>query len=140
MSSAYVRDSFRTKVATLLVAEGFEFIETINLAESTGELPPKWFTLDFLPADDTRMSLGVPALFRETGAVTLAIFTPQHERDTEAIAAADVVRSALCNWIDTTGNLRVHDAQPPADLDGGDFRGSFYGVTVDIRYSFDRIE
>lgn len=140
MSSSYVREQFRARVATLLVPEGFAFVESINLAESTAELPEKWFTLDFLPADDQRISLGVPTLFRESGAVSVAIFIPQQGTDSEATAAADVVRSAFCNWTDATGNLRVQDAQPPQELDGGDFRGSFYGMLVDIRYTFDRIE
>ena len=140
MSSSYVRDEFRTKVSGLLTAQGFAFVETINLAEATADLPARWYTLDFLPADDARLSLGVPTLFRETGAVMIAIFSPQNETDNDAVTAADVVRSAMCNWVDATGNLRVQDAQPPQDLDGGDFRGSFYGVTVDVRYTFDRIE
>lgn len=140
MSSSYVRDQFRAKVSGLLGPEGFTFVESINLAETTGELPDKWFTLDFLPSDDTRISLGVPTLFREVGAVTVALFTPQQEGDSAAVNGADAVRAAMCNWHDLTGFLYVQDAQPPQDLDGGDFRGSFYGVTVDIRYTFDRIE
>ena len=33
----------------LLVPDGFAFVESINKAESTRDLPDKWYTLDFLP-------------------------------------------------------------------------------------------
>jgi hypothetical protein len=139
MSAALVRSTFRDQLSTLLGADGFAFIESINHAESTKNLPFKWYTLDFLASDDSRMSLGMPALFRETGRVTVLIFTPLQTLDTDGIAAAEKVRAALCNFFDDTGNLRVLAAEPPTELDGGDYRGSFYGITVDLAYQFDRI-
>jgi len=140
MSAAYVREAFRTQVSGLLDAEGFTYVESVNLAESTKDLPPHWYTLDFLPATDVRISLGVPGLFRESGRVVVLIFTPQQVLDTDAVAAAEIVRAAMANWFDPTGMIRVETAQPPVDLDGGDFRGSFYGITVDLIYQFDRFQ
>jgi len=139
MSSQPVREAFRQKIAGLLDAEGFEFFESVNKAESTKELPQRWYTLDFAVAGDQPKSLGVPRLFREEGTVTVLIFTEQNIQDTDAVAAAEVIRAATCNWNALAGNLHVQQAGPPADIYGGDFRGSFYGVQVDIGYNFDRI-
>jgi hypothetical protein len=140
VSAAAVRAAFRDQVSGLLVPFGYEFVESINRAETTKTLPDYWYTLDFLPASDNRISLGVPALFRETGRVAVAIFNPQQTQDTAGIDAAEIVRAAMANWFDATGAIRVLTAQPPTDLDGGDFRGSYYGVTVDLLYQFDRMQ
>lgn len=138
MSASAVRDAFRAKLDTLLVPEGFAYIESINKAEATRDLPDRWYTLDFMPASDDRISLGVPALFRETGRCAVAIFTPQQIEDADAVNAAEIVRAEMANWFDPTGHIRVGTAQPPADMDGGDFRGSFYGISVDLAYTYDR--
>ena len=140
MSAATVREAFRAKLSTLLVPDGFEFVESINRAESTKTLPPNWYTLDFLPSSDNRISLGVPALFRESGRCMVAIFTPHQTLDQSAVDAAELVRAEMANWHDPTGAVRVVTAQPPTDLDGGDFRGSYYGITVDLIYQFDRLQ
>jgi hypothetical protein len=140
MSASIVRSAFRAKIAGLLAAQNFEFVESVNLAESTKELPSRWYTLDFAVSGDHRLSLGVPALFREQGSVSVVIFTEQNVHDTDAVAAADVIRAAMCNWSAEGGHLRIQQAGPPTDLDGGDFRGSFYGILVDIGYTFDRIQ
>src|SRR3982750_390191 len=138
MSANAVRDAFRAKLSGLLVPDGFAYVESVNLAESTRDLPPKWYTLDFPPASESRISLGVPALFREQGRVTVAIWTPQQTTDDDAVTAAETVRQEMANWFDPTGMIRVESAQPATDADGGDFRGSFYGSTVDLFYAFDR--
>jgi len=138
MSANAVRDAFRAKLEPILVPSGFAFVESINLAENTRDLPAKWYTLDFLPSTDNRISLGRPSLFRESGRVSVAIFTPQQTQDDDAVTAAEIVRQEMANWIDPTGMIRVESAQPASDLDGGDFRGSFYGITVDLLYAFDR--
>jgi len=140
MSAAAVRDAFRAQVSGLLAPDGFEFVESINHAETTKSLPSNWYTLDFLPASDSRISLGVPALFRESGRVAVAIFTPHQTLDQSAVDAAETVRAAMANWTDPTGFIRVLAAQPPTDLDGGDFRGSYYGITVDLLYQYDRMQ
>jgi hypothetical protein len=140
MSAAIVREAFRQKIAGLLTAQGYEFFESVNLATSTKELPPRWYTLDFVPSDDARISLGQPALFRESGQVTVAVFSEQNVEDSNAVAAAEIIRSQMCNWFDPTGAIRVLEAQPPTDADGGDFRGAFYGINVDLRYQYDRFE
>lgn len=139
MSAGPVRDAFRAAVSALLPPP-FAFVESVNRAESTKDLPPNWYTLDFLPGADQRISLGLPALFRETGRVVVLIFTPQQELDITAVAAAETVRAAMANWFDPTGMIRVEAAQPPTDLDGGNFRGSFYGITVDLLYQYDRLQ
>jgi hypothetical protein len=138
MSANAVRDVFRAALSTLLVPDGFQYVESVNLAENTRDLPNKWYTLDFLPSTDNRISLGVPALFREQGRVAVAIFTPQQTEDDDAVTAAEIVRQQMAQFRDPTGMIRVDSAQPATDLDGGDFRGSFYGITVDLLYSFDR--
>jgi hypothetical protein len=142
MSAEAVREAFRQKIAGMLEPDGFTYFETINEATSSKELPPRWYTLDFIPADDSRISLGIPALFRESGTVLVAIFTAQQIEDTTAVAAAETVRTELANWQVTSAlgqYLRVLEAGPPNDLDGGDFRGAWYGITVDLRYTFDRM-
>ena len=68
----------------------------------------------------------------------MAIFTPHQTEDSDAVDAAEIVRAAMANWFDPTGHIRVMTAQPPTDMDGGDFRGSFYGITVDLAYTYDR--
>lgn len=138
MSANAVRDAFRAALSSLLVPSGFAFIESINLAESTRDLPSQWYTLDFAPATDNRISLGQPTLFREQGRVSVLIFTPHQTQDAAGVTAAEVVRQAMANWVDPTGMIRVESAQPAADMDGGDFRGSFYGIAVDLFYAFDR--
>lgn len=140
MSAAHVREAFRAQLSGLLGPEGFAYVESVNQAEATRDLPPNWYTLDFFPGDDSRITLGLPALFRESGRITVLIFTPQQQLDTVAVSAAEVIRAAMANWFDPTGMLRVLAAQPPTDLDSGDFRGSFYGITVDLLYTFDRFQ
>lgn len=138
MSSAYVRQEFRAKLAALLPSP-WEFIESINVVADRESLPARWYTLDFPPADEQRISLGTPGLYRETGAPLVFVFTEQALGDAIAAAAAELVRDALINWTDASGQLRVLACAPPSELDGGDFRGAWYGQTIDVRYQFDRL-
>ena len=137
MSSDYVRTMFREAVEDLLTSYAFTFIETINRARAASELPIRWYTLDFPAASSQRIGLGVPSLFRESGSAIVILFTEQQITDATVTAAAEVIREQLTNWRDASGQLRVLDAGPPSDLDGGDFRGAWYGVGVDLRYQFD---
>lgn len=141
MSADYVRTAFREVVPPLLTGAGFTFFESVNEAHATNELPPRWFTLDFTPSDDSPAALGQPQLFRESGSCVIAIFTAQNIEDTTAVDAAEIVRQALVHYskADASGNyVRVLDCGPPTDSDGGDFRGAWYVITVDVRYQFDR--
>jgi hypothetical protein len=138
VSANPLRDAFRAALSSLLVPDGFLYVESINQAESTRDLPNQWYTLDFLPATDSRISLGKPTLFRELGRCSVAIFTPQQTFDDAAVTAAEKVRQSMANWTDPTGMIRVESAQPATDMDGGDFRGAFYGITVDLMYAYDR--
>lgn len=140
MSAQYVRSAFREVVPPLLTDEDFTYFESVNEAHATKELPPRWFTLDFVPNDKPPAALGQPQLFRETGTCVIAIFTAQDINDTSGVAAAEEVRRALVHYVkaDAQGNfLRVTECGPPTDADGGDFRGAWYALTVDARYSFD---
>lgn len=142
MSAQYVRDAFREKVPPLLTDESFEYFESVNDAHATKELPPRWFTLDFVAPQDGPAALGQPQLFREQGTCVIAIFTTQDIQDTEGVRAAEIVRQELVHYMkaDAGGNfLRVLDCGPPTDADGGDFRGAWYVLTVDVRYAFDRM-
>jgi len=138
MSAQAVRDAFRAKVDGLLAPDGFAYFESVNKAETTKDLPANWYTLEFPPASDNPISLGRPTLFREQGQCRVAIYTPHQTEDTAGVDAAETVRAEMSNWFDPTGMLRVMSAQPPMDIDGGDFRGSFYGIAVDLVYQFDR--
>ena len=138
MSAAYVRQEIRAKVATALPAP-WGFVESINLAANAETLPSRWYTLDFPPASDQRIALGSPGLFRESGGPVVFVFTEQQLGDAAAAEAAELVRGALVNWHDETGHLRVLACGPPTDLDGGDFRGAWYGQSVEVRYEFDRL-
>lgn len=137
MTHAAVRAEFRAAVQLVLVPLGFAWFESLNHAERTANLPKRWYTLEFLSGDDQRASLGVPTLMRETGSCVVQIYTEQQITDVAATSAADQVREVFTNWRTAFG-LRVLECSPPSDLDGGDFRGSFYGVGVDVRYQFDR--
>jgi hypothetical protein len=142
MSSQPVRDRFRARLATLLTPLGFTYVESVNLAEPASELPARWYTLDFGAAGDERLSLGIPTLFRETGSASALIFTQQQIGDAEAGAAAQRLRDALANWHEANADgdfFRILDCSPPSDLDGGDFRGAWYALSVDLRYQFDRL-
>lgn len=139
MSANYVREQFRAAAQAVLVPLGFAWFESVNLAQKSGDLPLKWFTLDFAVADESRASLGVPSLMREQGTAALQIFIEQQTTDNDATSAADMARDAFTNWADVTGNLRVLECMPPADMDGGDLRGAFYGVFVGVHYAFDRL-
>jgi len=68
----------------------------------------------------------------------VAIYTPHQTEDTAGVDAAEKVRAAMCHWHDATGMLHVQSAQPPMDIDSGDFRGAFYGIAVDLVYQFNR--
>lgn len=138
MSSRAVREAFRTQVAALL-QPAFAYVESVNVATQSKALPARWYTLDFLAADDARMSLGRPTLFRESGSVVVMIFTEQQIGDAEGTTAADTVRAALCNWDALNGALRVLQCAPPSDMDGGDIRGAWYALSIDTRYQFDRL-
>jgi hypothetical protein len=138
VSAQAVRTAFRAKVAGLLAPDGFAYFESVNRAESTQHLPPNWYTLEFPPASDTPISLGRPTRFRESGQCRVAIYTPHQTEDTAGVDAAEKVRAEMSAWFDPTGMLHVLSAQPPMDIDSGDFRGSFYGIAVDLVYQFDR--
>jgi hypothetical protein len=137
MSAAYVREQFRTVLAGLLPAP-WAYVESINNAVDAETLPPQWFTVEFTPADDQRISLGEPGLYRETGAPLVLLFTEHQIGDAEALSGAELVRAGLVNFTDPTGHLRVLACGPPTELDGGDFRGAWYGQSVDVRYQYDR--
>jgi hypothetical protein len=143
MSADYVRTQLTAAIAPILVPLGFTFFETINRAHRAAELPkPGWYTVDFVPATAPPISLGTPQLFRETGSCVVVIFTAQDITDTDAVDAAEVVRDAMVHFqvADVAGNsLRVLDCGPPNDADGGDFRGAWYAITVDIAYQYDRL-
>lgn len=136
MSSPQVRSAFRERVQSLLA--GFTYVESINRAEPPKDLPAQWYTLDFIGAVDERIALGRPSLFRESGDAIVALFSAQQIGDGPVTDAAQTLRDLMANWRDDTGQLRVQDVGPPLDLDGGDFRGAWYAVTVDVRYTFDR--
>ena len=142
MSSAPVRSLMRARIDGLLAPLSFEFIESINRASSAAELPPQWYTLDFLAAGDERIALGIPSLMRESGVASVLLFSPQQQGDASVIDAAQLLRNAMGNYrqSDAAGAyFRILDAAPPNDLDGGDFRGAWYAVSVDLRYQFDRL-
>lgn len=134
MSAPFVRDAFRAAVPLVLPPD-FLFVESINLAERTENLPAQYATLDFLPASNERIALGRPSLERETGTCVVLLYSPQQTGDTETAEAAQLICDAMGNF--ALGSLRVLDAGPPSDLDGGDFRGSFYGMSVGLRYQWD---
>jgi hypothetical protein len=138
MSHTYVREQFRAASKIVLEPVGFAWVESINFAALSKDLPSKWFTLEFMIADEFRAALGVPALMRETGAAAVQVFSEQQTTDAQATQAADIVRNAFANWKDVTGQLRVVDCAPAVDIDSGDFRGAFYGVYISVRYQFDR--
>jgi hypothetical protein len=140
MSTEYVRAQFRAVLANALPLP-WVFVESINTAYGEAELPVQWVTLDFPPVDEQRISLGSPGLFRESGAPQLLIFTAQQLGDGLAVQAAEQLRTVFLNWKhDASGHLRVLSCSPPQDLDGGDFRGAWFGESVDIRYEFDSIK
>jgi hypothetical protein len=139
MSHTYVREQFRAASMEVLEPVGFAWVESINFAALSKELPPRWFTLEFMVADEFRAALGVPALMRETGSAAVQVFSEQQITDVAATQAADLVRDAFTNWKDGTGQLRVMDCAPAVDVDSGDFRGAFYGVYISVRYQFDRL-
>lgn len=136
MSSEAVRAAFRAKVATLLEPQ-FVWQESVNVARESKALPMRWYTLDFIIADMQRISLGRPSLMRESGSVRVMIYTEQQIGDVPATAAALTIFGALCNW--ESGHLRVLDAAPPNDMDGGDMRGAWFAQSVDTRYQFDSL-
>jgi len=136
MSSEAVRAAFRTRVATLLEPQ-FTWQESVNIASESKTLPMRWYTLDFIVADIQRIALGRPSLMRESGSVRVMIYTEQQIGDTPASAAAFTIFNALCNWSELGGHLRVMDAAPPNDMDGGDIRGAWYAQSVDTRYQYD---
>ena len=140
MSSASVRELLRARIDGLLAPQSFIYVESINRATAASLLPPQWYTLDFAPAGDERMSLGVPTLFRESGTASVLLFTEQQKGDAPATSAAELLRNSMANFRerDAAGAFHVLDASPPNDLDGGDFRGAWYGMSVEIRYQFDR--
>lgn len=125
MSHHYVREQFRAAAQQVLVPLGFEWVESINLASPSKDLPPKWFTVEFVVGDESRAALGVPALMREQGNAALQIFTQQQITDDTAMQAADDVRDEFTNWADVTGQLRVVDCAPAVEMDGGDVRGAY---------------
>jgi len=138
MSHAYVRAQFRAAAQLVLPPLGFAWFESLNLAHRTQDLPRRWYSMEFLAGDDGRAALGVPSLFRETGTCSVQIYTEQQITDEIATEGAEALRDAFANWHDVSGHLRVTECEPTTDVDGGDFRGSFYGIAVGLRYSFDR--
>jgi len=137
MSHAYVRQQFRAAVQLVLPPLGFQWFESINLATRTQNLPRRWYSMEFLGADDQPITLGVPQLNRETGTCSVQIYTEQQITDEAGTDAAETLREAFALWHDVSGHLRITECEPATDVDGGDFRGSFYGLAVGLRYSFD---
>jgi hypothetical protein len=139
MSHAYVRAQMRAVAQAVLVPVGFEWVESINFASLAKALPGKWFSMEFVVGDESRAALGVPTLMREQGTAVVQIFCEQQIGDAPVIAGSDILRDALTNWADATGQLRVVDCAPAIEMNSGDFRGAFFGVFVSVRYQFDRL-
>jgi hypothetical protein len=138
MSSEYVREQFRTLLAGALPPP-WQWLDSINRAEAREDLPPQWFSVQFNTAQDDPISLGRPALWRETGAPLVVLFTEQQIGDAIALEAAELLRAAVLHFVDVTGHMRILACSPPVEIDGGDFRGAWYRQGVEVRYQFDRL-
>lgn len=139
MSGAFVREQLRTRVAAL-APPGFVYVESVNLATPSKVLPPLHYSLDFPPATDERIALGMPGLYRESGTPSVQFFVAPQTGDVDACTAAESVRAGLIDWADATGQLRVLSVGPPNDIDGGDFRAGFYAMGIDVQYTYDHLE
>lgn len=134
MSSQYVRDEFRDSWTTKVPS--IPFHETINDDPDHTTMEALWATAEFVAFNEVQVSLGSPSCRREEGTIIVVLFARSGVGDSTLNVAAETVRTAYRHWAVT--NLKVTQIDPPMS-EGGSSDGMFYGLTIDISYSYDRI-
>lgn len=135
MSSAFVREAFYAALPAEL--PGFEFVPTLNVWTVQAELPADgWYSIDFVATECVRTSLGNPGCFRERGSAVVTLAAPAMAGDIDLARQADLVWWKFQDWYDPTGRLKVAQANPPIEVDGGDLRGAWWLFEVPLEYEY----
>lgn len=134
MSSLQVRQSFEAAWAALLPA--LPLNDTINVEPDRSVLPDNWATVDYIPSNDQRRSLGPKSCWREEGVILAVVFVLPGFGDTQAVTLADQVRDAFRDWQDTVNDIRIVQADPPESDGASD--GRWFAASVSLAYQYDR--
>jgi hypothetical protein len=142
VSSKAARNWFRS----YLVAQvpSVPYVDTVNRAPDPSSLPDVWFTLEFSNASEQRLTLGVPALFREFGVVDVVVLGLSGRGDDIPVDTAELFRSALqdirlqipvTDSVGGNGDLRIDAAEPP-NTDATE-SGNWFLASVSCAYTLD---
>jgi hypothetical protein len=129
--SKHVRDIFRTALQT--AADPLPYVETIAMPHDLRTTPDQWVTLEFPLASSARVSIGYPALFRESGAAIIHLMTRSGGGDDAAMQVAEDIRNFFeAPYLD---DVRLLGTYPPALIPVDE--GEWIDVTVPINYEWD---
>lgn len=142
MSALDVRNWFREKIRSHL-PEGCEYVETSNNVPDLSTVQAPWVTLEFQPGFKERMSLGVPAMWKETGRCFVKINTAAGVGEEEGMGIAEDVNLAMMVQLVTSlsefRTLRIVSVQPPDTWPGG-IDGRFFVTTLPVDFELNSFE
>ena len=133
MSSKYVRDEFRDSWTTKVPS--IPLYETLNDDPDHIDMPDIWATIEFVAFNESQIALGNPSCRRETGTIIVVLMTRAGQGDSDALTAAETIRTAYRHWAVT--DLNITQVDPPLS-DSGFSDGMWYTMSIDVSYVYDR--
>ena len=119
--------------------------DTQSAYHNRKDLPEVWCTLEYDPGSTQRLSVGVPALYREYGTATI-VFLGKSGKGIAALlrlaqSAADALRDAVNERIEEdggiVGTLRLENVGPPSPEPYED--GAWVVCSVACVYTYDSV-
>jgi hypothetical protein len=131
MASLTVKTAVEARLATWINIAACPFVDENDVGES-----PKhnFITIEYPLANEDRISVGLPALFRETGGIRFVIYILNLSGLSTALGWADEIRELFRDR--QFSGITTFAAAPPA-FDQGNRVGPFYKVPFVVTYHFD---
>jgi hypothetical protein len=139
MSSRAVRVWFRSFVPAAVPS--VPYVETTNQAPNPKNLPDLWFTMEFAPPSEQRLTLGSQPIFREFGNVSVVVLGLSGRGDDAVVQAAELFREALMGIAleipvgATVGYLYIDAPEPPSTE--ATESGNWFLASVSCSYTLD---
>lgn len=138
MSATAVREAFRDKIDAIVTATlgalGWTFPGDTN-DEVRPDAATKWITLEFVGGQEKIIGRAPSSTrYRENGAVFVDLHTQAGSGNSEAEAAAEVIRAAFRGWKDGSVDLRVFEVDA-AQMNVG--QSATVRAAVHVPYQYD---
>lgn len=133
MSSLIARDAIRARLEAQLPFLPIVDMRAVRVnTESLGE---QWLAIEYFGLDDKPISIGEPALWRETGTARVVVGFRAGTGDRDALVQAIAVGDAFRGWDDAAAGLTVDAVLPPREPE--ESLGAWYQVATDVSFHRD---